>query len=378
MKIYGLILAAGFSSRMGKLKALLPLDGCTVLSRCIRSLVNGGASDVFVVTGHKADQVGAEAKVLGMHEIFNPDYEQGMFSSVRAGVQGLPSDTAAFLVLPVDIPLVRSSTIRALTFDYASAPADIIYPCFRGERGHPPLISAKLIPEILAHDGKGGLRAVLERHDPNARELRMPDLGILRDLDTPEDYEQARAISRRRIPLPEECEALWELADTPHQTREHCKTVAEAACLMAEALNKTRNNKKILDLNVVKCAALMHDIAKLKRNHESAGAAILAGYGFSGIADIVAAHRDTDIKPDSPLTEQEIVFLADKLFQGTTPVSLDQRYGKTLERWKDDPEAVAAITGRLSRAKDLLQRYEQETGISIPCHLPRLMAKELV
>lgn len=121
----------------------------------------------------------------------------------------------------------------------------------------------------------------------------------------------------------------------------------------------------------------MHDIAKLKRNHESAGAAILAGYGFSGIADIVAAHRDTDIKPESPLTEQEIVFLADKLFQGTTPVSLDQRYGKTLERWKDDHEAVTAIT-RLSRAKDLLQRYEQEAGINILCHLPRLMTKELV
>ncbi|NDV24352.1 DVU_1551 family NTP transferase [Desulfovibrio sp. JC022] len=378
MKIYGLILAAGFSSRMGKLKALLPLDGCTVLSRCIRSLVNGGASDVFVVTGHKADQVGSEANVLGMHEIYNPDYEQGMFSSVKAGVQELPNDADAFLILPVDIPLVRSSTIRALTFDYSSEPADIIYPCFRGERGHPPLISAKLIPEIMAHDGKGGLRTVLERHDKNARERNMPDLGILRDLDTPEDYEQARLISRRRVPLPEECEALWELAETPLQTREHCKTVAEAACLMAKALNKARDNQKTLDLNVVKCAALMHDVAKLKRNHEAAGAAILAGYGFSGIADIVAAHRDTDIKPDSPLTEQEIVFLADKLFQGTNPVSLDQRYGKTLARWKDDPEAVAAINGRLARAKDLLQRYEQEAGLSVPELLPGIMAKELV
>ncbi|WP_319777279.1 DVU_1551 family NTP transferase [Maridesulfovibrio sp.] len=378
MKIYGLILAAGFSSRMGKLKALLPLNGCTVLSRCIRSLVNGGAADIYVVTGHKADKVGAEAKVLGMHEIFNPDYEQGMFSSVKKGVQELPDDAEAFLILPVDIPLVRSSTIRALTFDYSSAPTDIIYPCFRGERGHPPLINTKLIPEIIAHDGKGGLRTVLERHDSNARDLNMPDIGILHDLDTPEDYEKARQISRRRVPLPEECEALWELADTPLQTREHCKTVAEAACLMAEALNKARNHNKPLDLNIVKCAALMHDVAKLKRNHEAAGAAILAGYGFSGIADIVAAHRDTDIKPDSPLTEREIVFLADKLFQGTNPVSLDQRYGKTLERWKDDPEAVTAITGRLERAKDLLLRYEQEAGINVPERLAPLAAKAIL
>ncbi len=101
---------------------------------------------------------------------------------------------------------------------------------------------------------------------------------------------------------------------------------------MAEALNKTRSHQKILDLNVVKCAALMHDIAKLKRNHESAGAAILAGYGFSGIADIVAAHRDTDIKPNHRLRTGDSI-LADKLFQGTT-LYLWINVWKTLERWK--------------------------------------------
>lgn len=376
MKFYGLILAAGFSSRMGRLKALLPLDGCTVLSSCIRLLVDGGASDVFVVTGHKADKVGPEARALGMHDVFNPDFEKGMFSSIKAGVKALPEDTTAFMVLPVDIPLVRSSTVRALTFDYSSEPTDIIYPCFKGERGHPPLISAKLIPEILNHDGNGGLRAILEKHEQNARDRDMPDIGILRDMDTPEDYEKACKISRRRIPLPEECEALWELAETPIQTREHCKTVAKAACRMAVALNKARNYIKSLDLNTVHSAALMHDVAKLRRNHESAGAAILAGYGFSGIADIVAAHRDTDIKPESPLTEQEIVFLADKLFQGTKLVSLSTRYGKTLQKWNNDPEAVKAITERLHRAQNLLKRYEDEAGVQVPDYLLRYMNKD--
>ncbi|CCO22729.1 DVU_1551 family NTP transferase [Maridesulfovibrio hydrothermalis] len=376
MKFYGLILAAGLSSRMGRLKALLPLEGSTILSRCIRSLVDGGASDIFVVTGHEAGKVGSEARVLGMHEIFNPDYSEGMFSSVRAGVEMLPDDTDAFLVLPVDIPLVRPSTIRALTFDYSAKPTDVIYPCFKGERGHPPLISADLIPEILGHDGEGGLRAILERYDLTAREHDMPDLGILRDLDTPEDYDMACKISRRRIPLPEECEALWELAETPQQTREHCKTVAKAACLMAKALNKARNHKKSLDLNIVRSAALMHDVAKRRRNHEAAGAAILAGYGFSGIVDIVAAHRDTDIKPDSPLTEQEIVFLADKMFQGTQLVSLSDRYGKTLQRWSGDLEAVNAITGRLQRAEALLKRYEKETGVRMPDFLLSNMDKD--
>lgn len=375
MKIYGLVLAAGYSSRMGKLKALLPLDGCTVLSRCIRLLVDGGASDVFVVTGHEAEKVGSEARILGMHEVFNPDYAEGMFSSIKAGVKALPDDTGAFLVLPVDIPLVRSSTVRALTFDYSADPADIIYPTFKGERGHPPLINAALIPEILAHDGTGGLRTILEKYEQTSRDRDMPDIGILRDLDTPKDYERACLISRRRIPLPEECEALWEIAETPKQTREHCKTVADAACIMAEALNEARKHKKSLDLSTVHCAALMHDIAKLRRNHEAAGAAILAGYGFSGISEIVAAHRDTDIQPESPLTEQEIVFLADKLFQGTKLVSLSERYGKTLQRWSNDPAAVKAITGRLLRAEALLKRYEKEAGVKMPDYLLTHMHK---
>ncbi len=369
MKIYGLILAAGFSSRMGRLKAMLPLEGSTILSRCIRSLQDGGASDIFVVTGHMAHKIGTEVRTLGMHDIYNPDYELGMFSSVKAGVKALPDDTDAFFVLPVDIPLIRPSTVRALTFDYTDNPTAIVYPCFKGERGHPPLISADLIPEILEHDGQGGLRAVLDRYEAQSRDRHMPDLGILRDLDTPEDYEKACRISRRRIPLPEECEALWELAETPPQTREHCKMVARAACLMAKKLNESREHQKCLDLSTVESAALMHDVAKLKRNHEAAGAAILAGYGFSGIADIVAAHRDTDIKPESPLTEQEIVFLADKLFQGTGLVTLSERYGKTLQRWQHDPEAVKAITERLLRAEALLKRYEEEAGVKMPFFL---------
>jgi putative nucleotidyltransferase with HDIG domain len=365
MKIYGLILAAGFSSRMGKLKAVLPLENSTVLALCARTLLDGGAQDVFVVTGHESQKIGAQARALGMHEVYNPGHSEGMFSSIKAGVKALPDDTSAFLLLPVDIPLVRPSTIRALTFDFCSSPVDIVYPCFNGERGHPPLINAELIPEILAYDGEGGLRAVLEKHEKNSRERHMPDVGVLRDLDTQDDYKKALAISNRSVPLPEECEALWELTGTPKQTREHCRMVARIAILMAEALNETRQNNN-LDLSKVESAALLHDVAKLNRNHEAAGAAILTGHGFTGVAKIVATHRDTDVKPESPLTEQEIVFLADKLVQGTELVSLATRYGKTLDRWKDDPEAVKAISDRLHRAEKLLQRYEQEAGIDVP------------
>ncbi|SDK37417.1 CTP:molybdopterin cytidylyltransferase MocA [Maridesulfovibrio ferrireducens] len=377
MKIYGLVLAAGLSSRMGKLKATLPLDEGTVLSNCIRSLLDGGVADVFVVTGHKAEEVESEVHKLGMHTVYNPDYENGMFSSVIAGVKALPDDVSAFLVLPVDIPLVRSSTVRALTFEFKDSPADIIYPAFKNERGHPPLISAKLIPEILLHDGTGGLRKVLERHDSGARNKNMPDLGILHDLDTPEDYTTALKFSRnKRFPLPEECESLWELAETPQTTQEHCKAVAKAACTMAKALNSARREGPLLDMDIVQSAALMHDVAKIRRNHEAKGGTLLAGYGFTGISDIVASHRDTKIDPTSPLTEKEIVFLADKLFEGSTLVTIKERYGKRISKWANDPDALKAIHGRLERAENLLTRYENEAGIKTselltsPAHSP--------
>ncbi|WP_034603092.1 DVU_1551 family NTP transferase [Maridesulfovibrio frigidus] len=367
MKIYGIILAAGLSSRMGKLKALLPLDGMTVLATCINTLLDGGADEVFVVTGYRAEEIEDEANRLGVLAIHNSDYEQGMFSSVITGVKNLPSDTttsSAFFILPVDIPLVRSSTVRALTFDYKNSPAKIYYPCFKGERGHPPLISTKLIPDILAHDGTGGLRTVLDRYNSEAKNKKMPDIGIIHDMDTPEDYEKALKFYRKkRFPVTEECEVLWEIANTPLKTQEHCKTVAMAACILAETLNKSRNAQPRLDIDVVQSAALMHDVAKITRNHEAAGGTLLSGYGFTSISDIVASHRDTNIPPNHPITEKEIVFLADKFIKGTTLIPLRERYEKTFCKWADDPDAVKAIKGRRIRAESLLSRYEDETQI---------------
>ncbi|WP_291325167.1 DVU_1551 family NTP transferase [Desulfovibrio sp. UCD-KL4C] len=366
MNIYGLVLAAGLSSRMGTLKAMLPLDGGSVLSNCVRSLLDGGVSEVFVVTGYKAKTVEPEVHKLGINSVYNPDYEQGMFSSVITGIHALPDDTSAFFVLPVDIPLVRSSTIRALTFDFNNSPVDILYPAFKGKRGHPPLISAKLIPEILQHDGNGGLRKILEKHDSNSREKNMPDLGILHDLDTPEDYTTALRFSRdKRFPLLEECEALWELSETPEGTQEHCKAVSKGACLITKALNATRKNGPLLDMDIVQSAALMHDVAKTRKNHETIGGNILAGYGFTGISEIVASHRDTKIDHNSPLTEKEMVFLADKFFKGTKLINLNKRYENTMCKWADDPEAAKAIKGRQERAENLMIRYENETKIKI-------------
>ncbi|SKA66779.1 DVU_1551 family NTP transferase [Desulfobaculum bizertense] len=361
MKIYGIVVAAGYSSRMGRLKALLPLGQRSVLERTVTALRDGGALDVFVVTGHEAERVAAAAQSCEAQVVHNPNFDSGMFSSIQAGVQALPKDCDAFFVLPVDIPLIRPCTIRALAMNFCERKAPVSIPCFQGQEGHPPLISATLIPAILAHGGTRGLRGVLSKF-PHAN-LEMPDYGILHDLDTPDQYAWAKKrFTQREIPLPEEVTALWELAGTPHNTRKHCKAVAECACELAKWLNASRTAHDTVSPELIRAAALLHDVAKGQRSHERAGGTLLAGYGFLQISDIVGAHKDSFLPEHAPITEKELVFLADKITRGTERVTLAERYDATLERWAHDPEAVAAISARKARAQKLLQRFEHETG----------------
>ena len=114
-----------------------------------------------------------------------------MYTSGQAGVAALPPDLAAFFLLPCDIPRAGVPTVRALARARAAAddPA-VAYPTHGGRRGHPPLIAARLIPDILAAEPAGGLRELLRQHD--AVEVRVDEPGILRDLDTRESYEAER------------------------------------------------------------------------------------------------------------------------------------------------------------------------------------------
>ncbi|NJB66459.1 CTP:molybdopterin cytidylyltransferase MocA [Desulfobaculum xiamenense] len=367
MNITAIVPAAGQSSRMGRLKALMPLGHGSVLSCVVEALRTAGVIDIIVVTGHAAEDIEQAAWGVHAHTAHNPDHAHGMFSSITAGMDALPTDVDGFLVLPVDIPLVRSESIRALLEDFDRAHAPVTYPTFRGERGHPPLIRADLRDAILAHDGANGLRGALERFDAQANDIAVPDSGILLDLDTPADYVAARNLAQHRAtPTTDECLALWDMADTAPDTREHCRVVAQAARIMAEALNRTRRDAPPLDTEMAHAAALLHDLAKGRHHHEAAGAELLKTWGFDAIAEIVGAHRDISLPEDAPITEREIVFLADKFVSGTRIVTINERYGERLRQWLRDPAASRAIRERLSRARALCTRFETEARVHMP------------
>jgi CTP:molybdopterin cytidylyltransferase MocA len=207
-KVGAVILAAGYSKRQNGFKPLLPLGDKTVLEHCLHHFKARGLRDIVVVLGHRAEELSPLVKASGAKTVLNPDYDQGMFSSVQVGVASLPTSSQAFFVLPVDIPLVRYLTIDCLVQAFKRKnKADVIVPTFQNKTGHPPLIRDNLRTAILEHDGTQGLRGVLNKS--KIANVEVPDRHILLDIDTPEQYQKAQMLwERYSLPSPEEAEIL--------------------------------------------------------------------------------------------------------------------------------------------------------------------------
>lgn len=363
--ISAIVLSAGYSSRMGQPKALLKLGDRTVLERVVENFRVNGIKSVNLVTGHWREEIEEAAGNLDLNTVFNADYDQGMFSSVTAGVESLPENCTAFFITPVDHALFRRGTVILVLEAYAEGDYDIIFPCFKNQPGHPPLISAKLIPAILAHDGSGGLRRVLdnycEKNPDRILRLEVPDKHILFDMDTPELYSQAvRLFPNNDIPDKDECENILKVMNVPEKGLAHARQVAKVAMRIGHELKWHRDHGP--QLSMIYAGAILHDIAKGKPKHEQEGGKILSELGFERIADIVAAHRDVYLEDGLSVAEKEIVYISDKLVRGSQFVSVVYRFEDKMEIYKDDAEAVEAIKGRLANAMRVKKSIENETG----------------
>ena len=169
---------------MGRDKALLPYAGTTFLERLIR-LFTAHVSPVVVVLGHNADRIAASLPPEdAARVVLNPDYRRGQFSSLQTGLRALPADSAALVTL-VDHPAVAESTVLAIL---AHSTAPLVIPRHGERRGHPILLSRRLIDELLALPPDATAKQVVHAHLPEAVLLDVADPGVLRDVDTPADY----------------------------------------------------------------------------------------------------------------------------------------------------------------------------------------------
>ena len=189
MKISAVIVAAGLSSRMGSFKPLLPIGNKSALQREVDTFLACGVSPVVVVCGHRADEV---RSVLAPYRedviaVFNPDYREDMFLSVKLGVASLPKDTEGFFFLPADCPAVSADSLLKLMEGFRLAQETICIPKYKGRRGHPPLLSGGLRRDIAEYQGGGGLKKFMSQYP--VLEISVEDPEINRDMDTPEEYE---------------------------------------------------------------------------------------------------------------------------------------------------------------------------------------------
>ena len=137
-----------------------------------------------MVGHHKAEIEGHVPP--GTPVIYNPDYEQGMITSLQAGIRALPHEATAALLFLVDHPLVQRDTIELLVRNVA--PGRIILPTFQGRRGHPVLFASDIFQEILSLTTSQGANIVVRKDPTRVVEVSVDFPGILVDVDTPEDF----------------------------------------------------------------------------------------------------------------------------------------------------------------------------------------------
>ena len=189
--VAGVLLAAGTSSRMGSNKMLFELDGESVLRGAARRALTAGVSPLLVVLGHEADRAERELAGLPCQVVINPIYEQGINSSLKAGVSAVPAEAQAALVMLADMPFVTPEMLAGLIARYRSSDAPLVISDYEGVNAPPMLYDRSLFGELLAMTGEGCGRQVVKRHRDEAEVLSWP-ASALADLDVPEDYERMR------------------------------------------------------------------------------------------------------------------------------------------------------------------------------------------
>jgi molybdenum cofactor cytidylyltransferase len=189
--IAGLILAAGESRRMGRDKALLTYRGKTFLETIISNLRAAGIDKITVVLGHHADAIQRAVNLAGVRVVVNQDYQRGQTSSLQAGLASVAQDSPEAVILClVDHPAISREVIAKLVESCEATRAPVLIPTYRGERGHPVVISQSLFAELLALPSGQPANSVIRKYRGITTFVEVTDRGILLDVDDPETYER--------------------------------------------------------------------------------------------------------------------------------------------------------------------------------------------
>ncbi|WP_434310537.1 DVU_1551 family NTP transferase [Hominifimenecus sp. rT4P-3] len=351
------IVAAGLSSRMGAWKPALKIGERSFLEWELDCLLRAGVSRTVIVTGKRGDEIERAYEGPGIECVKNERYaETKMFDSACLGFRRFDSAWKGIFFLPGDSPMFSVYTVKRLWEALEQdGEGETFCPFYRGKPGHPLLLRGRVLPRVLAHDGRMGLRGACEGLGEKQRKISVPDPGILLDADEPREYQELLTYAKS-LKAPDEawCREWMEELCLPEHLRAHLFQTAQTAKRMAEAVNEAGGH---LDVELVEAAARLHDVAKGRKAHGSVAASWLRDLGYIQVAELVEGHECLPASWKGAVDERLIVYLADKLVQGDQNCTIDERYQSRLAQFSGDAAAEEAIRTRWQEAKLAEQAY---------------------
>jgi len=197
---------------MGTPKQLLRMGGETLLGIALETLRKTQVREIVVVLGASADAIRREVELDRAKVVINEAYQEGMGTSLRAGLEAVGPGAKAALVVLADQPFLQPSTVDKLIEQHQQGRPQIVIPLYRGFRGNPVLLDRSVFAELAGLTGDIGCRAIFGSHTENILKVPVDDAGILLDVDTPADVEMVQEAHAREAV---EWEGREPLADRP-------------------------------------------------------------------------------------------------------------------------------------------------------------------
>ena len=189
--VSAILLAAGESKRMGKPKLLLPLGDGTVLRNTVNNLLSSSVDEIIVVLGANARETKRVIAGKAVKIIINPDYRQGMSTSLISGLKHVSHQAQRVMVALSDQPLIDSKTYNKLIQKSLGSDSGIVVPTYKSRRGNPIIFNTRYKEELLQLKGDIGGRELLDRHPDDILEVAVDCEGIYINLNTMDDYKSA-------------------------------------------------------------------------------------------------------------------------------------------------------------------------------------------
>ena len=196
--ISAILLAAGESRRMGKLKQLMPLGGRGILEHSIDNLLGSRVGEVIVVLGCEAEVLVKKVATRPVRIAMNSAYQEGMSTSIARGLALVDDRVGAVMLALADQPFIDSHVINRMIDEFDTHNKGIVIPVYKGRMGHPIIFTIKYKGELLMLSGDTGGRAIIDQHLDDVLEVAVGSEGICIDIDNLSSYHLEKSKFEKR------------------------------------------------------------------------------------------------------------------------------------------------------------------------------------